>query len=105
MSNNIENLKIKEKSLKINNITRKEKACVAYLPNNNKIVIDKDTSLTGSIYHEFLHIALTTKNKNCINSGFRLDVTNCKFREKLNEGYTDIMEIDILVVLFHMKSK
>lgn len=110
MSNNIKNLKIKERSLKINNITRKEKACAAYLPNNNKIVIDKDTSLTDSIYHELLHMASTTKNKNCTNSGFRLDVSCYKFGEKLNEGYTDIManryfsspisyEIEVMIVL------
>ena len=110
MSNNIKNLKIKEKSLKINNITRKEKACAAYFPNNNKIVIDKDTSFTDSIYHELLHMASTTKNNKCYNVGFCMRISTYKFGEKLNEGYTDIManryfsspisyEIEVMIVL------
>lgn len=91
MSNNIENLKIKEKSLKITSIIIKGKVCGTYSSNSNKIVIDKYTSFKDTVYHELLHMASTTKNNKCYNVGFCMRISTYKFGEKLNEGYTDIM--------------
>ena len=91
--NNINELKIKNKSFHLKNIIFNTGTVAAYKTKQNLIEIE-DNNYLCSIYHELFHMASSIFINNIYYSGFRqtsFKIGNQNLGSGLNEGYTQLL--------------